>query len=46
MCGYKILKTKVPLNYGGFQPVVIPTLAYDFLSRAAAQLNLFWATRP
>ena len=33
-------KDKVPLNVGGFNPVVIPALAYDFSSGWSAQLNL------
>jgi hypothetical protein len=41
MYGYKDpYKDKVPLNYGGFNPVVIPALAYDFESGWSAQLNL------
>ncbi len=33
-------KDKVPLNVGGFNPVIIPALAYDFSSGWSAQLNL------
>ena len=33
-------KDKVPLNVGGFNPVVIPALAYDLSSGWSAQLNL------
>lgn len=32
-------KNKVPLNVGGFNPVVIPALAYDLSSGWSAQLN-------
>jgi hypothetical protein len=41
MYGYKApYENKVPLNYKGFNPVVIPAVAYDFESGWSAQLNL------
>ena len=41
MYGYKDpYQDKVPLNYGGFNPVIIPALAYDFESGWSAQINL------
>lgn len=41
MYGYKEpYENKVPLNYKGFNPVVIPAVAYDFESGWSAQLNL------
>ncbi len=41
MYGYKEpYEDKVPLNYKGFNPVVIPALAYDFESGWSTQINL------
>ncbi len=41
MYGYKgAYKDKVPLNYNGFSPVVIPALAYEFKRGWSGQLNL------
>jgi hypothetical protein len=41
MYGYKDpYKKKVPLNYNGLSPVVIPALAYEFKPGWSGQLNL------
>jgi len=41
MYGYREpYENKVPLNYKGFSPVVIPALAYEFTSGWSAQLNI------
>ncbi len=41
MYGYKEpYKRKVPLNYNGFSPVLIPALAYEFKPGWSAQLNI------
>jgi len=38
--GYKDpYEDKVPLNYGGFSPAIIPAIAYEFKSGWSAQVN-------
>ena len=38
--GYKDpYEDKVPLNYGGFSPAIIPAIAYEFKSGWTAQVN-------
>lgn len=41
MYGYKgKFKDKVPLNYGGFSPLVLPALGYQFKPQDAVELQL------
>jgi hypothetical protein len=35
-------KNKVPLNLGGFSPVIIPALGYRFSPKAAVEVQILW----